>query len=128
LIWKRVEREKNFNSLLNFRIGIFYLIAVLLAFFDYWFSTALFMYVSQILLFAIMGFVALKNYLGGNRRGFLKFYFIAMALGMITWGLNMILFYLDWNKGLQMLAYGLNVIFFLFFLYGIVRVFKVKNG
>lgn len=130
LIWKGVEREKSHNSLLNVRVGIFYLIAILLTFFNYWFVTNLFMYVSQVLLFGLMGFITFKNYLGGSgKHGFLKFYFLTMVLGTITWVLNMILYYyLDWNKSVQMLVYGLNVIFFLFFLYGIVGVFKIKNG
>lgn len=131
LIWKRVEKKENHNSLFNIRIGIFYLVALLLVFFDYRFATNLFMYISQILLFVIMSFVTFKNYLGGGggRHGFLKFYFLAMVLGVVTWALNMVLYYfLEWNKAVQMAVYGLNIIFFLFFLYGIVRVFKVKNG
>lgn len=130
LIWKKLEKEKNHNSLFNIRIGVFYMVAFLLTFFDFLFLTNLFMYASQVLLFFVMVCLTFKNYLESKgRHNFLKFYFLAMLLGITAWILNMALYYfLNWNKPIQILVYGLNIVFFLFFLYGILKVLGVKNG
>jgi hypothetical protein len=130
LIWKKVEKKQQYSSLLNFNIGILYLISIIITIFDYLLTTNLFMYVSQIILFTIMAIISYNNYTrAGRKHKFLKYYFLTMILGLLAWILNTALFYfLNWNKIVQMQVYALNIIFFLFFLYGITKFTKSKNG
>lgn len=130
LIWRKIEKDINYNSLFNLRIGLFYIITLLIVFLDYLLITDILMYTSQIALFLVMSIISYTNYIrNGKTHKFLKFYFIAMIIGLLAWLLNATLYYfLEWNKVVQMQAYGLNIIFFLVFLYGIIKFTKTKNG
>jgi len=130
LIWKRIEKRTQYNSLINFNIGILYLISIIITALDFVQNTDFFMYFSQIILFAIMTIISFKNfYEGGRRYKFLKYYFLTMIFGLLAWTLNTALFYLlNWNKVVQMQVYTLNIIFFLLFLYGIIKITNTKNG
>lgn len=128
LLWKKIESEANFSSLFNKKIGIFYGMTFVLVFLDFIWSTGYFMFASQIILFfcaSIVSFINYKN--NGRRHKFLKFYFIAMLLSFTAWILNALAaLYFDWDKGIMMSIYGINIIFFLLFLYGIIKVTKIK--
>lgn len=129
LTWKKIEKQSNYSSVFNMRMAILYLITILIVVLDFFWTTDLFMYSSQIILFAIMSIIAYRNYIkGGRKHKFLKFYFLTMILGFVAWILNTALYYfLDYNKSVQMQVYGLNIVFFLLFLYGIIKSTK-KNG
>lgn len=130
LIWKKIEKDQNYNSLFNIKIGIFYLLTLIITLLDFSLNTDILMYTSQIILFIIMSLISYKNYTkAGRKHKFLKFYFITMIIGTLTWILNTALFYfLNWNKVVQMQVYALNIIFFLVFMYGITKFTKPKNG
>ena len=130
LIWKKVEKKGQRNSLLNFNIGVLYLISIIITILDFSYSTDIFLYISQIVLFLVMSIVSYKNFIKEGRKfKFLKYYFLTMVLGLLAWILNTALFYfLNWNKVVQMQVYALNIIFFLFFLYGIIKIANTKNG
>jgi len=128
LLWKKMELEANFSSLLNPKIFIFYGMAFVIVFLDFIWNTGYFMFISQIVLFFFALTVSFVNYkINGKRHKFLKFYFMAMLLSFAAWILNALAaLYFDWDKGIMMSIYGINTIFFLLFLYGVIKVTKLK--
>lgn len=130
LIWKRIEREKSYHSFLNVRSGVLYTVALLIVLLNLILNTSFFMYFSQIALFMAMSFISYQKWKkGGEKHLFLRYYSIIMILGLIAWILNMALdYFLNWNKVIQMGVYGLNILFFIFFLYVITKITKSKNG
>jgi len=119
LIWKSVEKGKNYHSVFNLKIGLLLLISLAVAILDFKFSTYLFMYISQIIIFLIMGIISFKNYLDGKN----VFYFFMIVMGFISWVLNAYaFFFLRETSAVQISAYVINMIFFLFFLYGTIRI------
>jgi hypothetical protein len=126
LFWKRFKVSATSSSLLNPWIILFYLMALIMAILDRLWSTYLLMFFSQILLFSFASMISLKNYLkNGKKRKFLKFYFVAMMLSLGAWTLNALAaLYFNWNQGAVMGVYVINVVIFLLFLYGIVKVTK----
>lgn len=130
LIWKHIEKEKSYHSLLNFRIGFFYLISFLIVFLDILFETNYFMYFSQIILFATMVIISFKNYMkDGGVHKFLKYYFLTMILGLVAWVLNILAYYfIDWALIIKIHIYIINMFFFLFFLFAISKITNEKNG
>ena len=130
LIWRYIEKEKNYHSLFNIRIGIFYIISLSIIFLDIFIKTNYFMYFSQIILFAIMAIISFKNYLLDNKKHeFPKYFFITMLLGMITWVLNILVYYfVDWATKIKISIYGINIFFFFFFFFAIKKITKNKNG
>jgi len=65
LIWKKFESSKKEakSSLFNLRIIIFYVLAIIITFLDYFWSTYCFMFFSQIILFLIVVLISYFNYL-----------------------------------------------------------------
>lgn len=127
LIWKKIgysQQENSPSSLFNRNLFIFYIMTLIIVFLDYLWQTYFFMFLSQIMLFACLSVISFINYQKkGLKHKFLKFYFIAMVLSFIAWLLNAVLaLYLNWNKGILINIYILNIIFFLLFLYGIINV------
>lgn len=129
LLWKKIEStETALSSLFNKRIAIFYCMAFTLAFLDSLWETSYFMFFSQIILFACISIISFINYKrAGRRHKFLKFHLTAMILGLVAWTLNtLVALYFNWNQGILMNIYGINIIFFLLFLYGVIKVTKIK--
>jgi len=128
LLWKKIEPEQNYYSLFNKRIAIFYGMAFVLAILDFAWQTGYFMFFSQISIFAYASIVSFNNYRkNGRKHKFLKFYLIAMLLSFGAWILNALsALYFEWDKGIMMNIYGINIIFFLLFLYGSIKVTKYK--
>ena len=127
LLWKRFEANKKYpSSLFNPWIVLFYSLALVIALIDNLWGMYYFMFFSQILLFTFASVISFRNYKNdGRKHKFLKFYFMAMLLSLLAWILNALAaLYLNWNQGLVMNIYALNIIFFLLFLYGIVKVTK----
>ena len=130
LIWRKFEssKEMSFSSLLNAKITIFHLMAIVIAVLDYLWMTYNFMFFSQIVIFFCASVIAYINYRkDGKKHKFPKFYFIAMLLSLGIWILNFSAkTYFKWDHGLLIIVGITNVIFFLLFLYGVIKVTKIK--
>lgn len=128
LIWKKVESTKTdyASSLFNLRIGIFYIMALLIVLLDVIWGYYYFMFGSQILLFIFITILSLKNYLyNGKKHKFLKFYFIAMFLSLIAWILNSLAgLFFSWNPMVIIIIYLLNLIIFSLFVLGVIKFTK----
>lgn len=126
LIWKKIERENedHYTSLLNRRILLFYLMSAIIATIDYlWLSYSV-MFFSQIVLFFFASLISYNNYRQkGRKHRFLKFYFFAMLLSFLAWtGNTFAAIYFNWDKNILVGVYLSNIIIFLLFLYGVVKV------
>ncbi|MFH1787559.1 MAG: hypothetical protein ABH811_02100 [archaeon] len=125
LLWKKIEfsRGRSSSSLFNLNILIFYLMAFVIALLDYLWGTRSFMFFSQIVLFTFASGISYNNHRrNGRHHRFLKFYFIAMLLSLLAWLLNSASLYFQWNQVILIGVYLSNIIIFLLFLYGIVKV------
>lgn len=125
LLWKKFEPgEKPYDSsLLNKNILIFYIMAFVIVILDYLWQVYYFMFSSQIFIFIFGIIVSYINYKkNGSRHKFLKFYFVAMVLSLLAWILNSVLAFFDWRKEILINVYVLNLIFFLLFLYGVIKI------
>jgi len=121
LIWKKFNIQK--SSLFSPVISLFYLMTILIVFLDCTWNTNYFMLGSQIILFTIASIISFTNYINkGNKHKFLKFYFLAMLLNLIAWILNTFaILFLNWNQNLLINIYGINIIIFLLFLFGVIK-------
>lgn len=124
LLWKRFEKPKEISSLFNPKIIILYVLAFIIAILDYLWGGYNFMFFSQIILFGFASIVSCMNYKkSGKKHKFLKLYFIVMVLNLIVWVLNFIFSsFLGWRLRWVANIYVLNVIIFLIFLYGVIKV------
>ena len=130
LVWRKFEssKEEYFSSLLNAKIAVFHLMALIIAVLDEAWHTYYFMFASQIIIFFYASIVSFANLRKNrNKHQFPKFYFVAMLLGLIAWTLNLLApLYFNWNSGLLINVGIINVVFFLFFLYVVIKVTKIK--
>lgn len=129
LLWKRFESSKQVSSLFNSKILIFYILALVIVGLDYLWGVYTFMFISQIAIFAVASSISYENYQkkGGKRR-FLKLYFLVMVFNLIVWILNFIFAsFLDWRLRWVANIYILNVLIFIIFLYGVIKVTKKSN-
>jgi len=127
LIWKRIEGTKgSFSSILNSRILIFYVMAFIITILDYMWGNYYFMFLSQIIVFVAASIISYINYYNnGKKRGFLKFYLIAMILALVAWVLNAVTaVFFNWERTALVLVYSLNIIIFVLFLIGIFIITK----
>lgn len=126
LIWKRFESSKDSSSLFNQKIVIFYILAAILVFLDLLWGGYYFMFSSQIILFFFASIISYNNYKEKEKKHkFLRLYFIVMLLNFIAWSLNFIFSsILDWRLRWVANIYIINVIVFLIFLYGVIRLTK----
>ncbi|MBU4069842.1 MAG: hypothetical protein KJ646_02580 [Nanoarchaeota archaeon] len=128
LLWKKIESagEEYFTSLINSKVLVFYLMAFVIVGLDCIWKTFYFMFFSQIILFAILILISYNNYIAKGSKGkFLKFYLIAMIFSFIAWVLNFLAaLTFAWNPGILITIYLLNIIIFLFFAAGVVRITK----
>ena len=125
LLWKRIESfEMDYSSsLFNPYILVFYLMSFIIVFADYLWLNYYGMFGSQIVLFGFASIISYINYQKNKSRPFLKFYFIAMILSFTAWLLNAgASSLLNWNQGILIAIYFLNIIIFLVFLFGVMRV------
>jgi len=131
LLWKRLEGkgENYFSSLFNFRILVFHIMAILIVILDTVWRSYLFMFSSQIIIFTITCAISLVNYAeNGSKHKFLKFYFLAMLLSLVAWVLNaLIALALNWHKVVLTDIYIINLLIFLLFLYGVVKLTRKIN-
>jgi hypothetical protein len=129
LVWKKFESSKAhyLTSLLNSRIMIFELVALIFAVMDAAWQTYYLMFFSQIVIFFFASIIAFSNYVNKDRKKnkFLKFYFIAMILELGAWILNyLVAAYFNWRHLVLVDISILNAIFFLLFLCGVIKITK----
>jgi len=130
LMWKRFETQKEkHSSLFNAKIAIFHVMALVVAVMDNLWQTYYFLFGAEILIFIYASVLAYSNYKKDKKQHrFLKFYFIAMLLSLAAWTLNFLAeSYFNWNHWLLIDVGIIDVIFFLLFLYGVVKATK-QNG
>lgn len=125
LIWKKIEIKNSYSSLLNPKILIFHFAALIIAVMDYLWNAYYFMFFSQIIIFSYASIISYLNYRKNNRHEFPKFYFIAMLMSLVAWILNLFAaLYFNWNRLILINIGIINVLFFLLFLYGVIKVTK----
>jgi hypothetical protein len=131
LLWKRFAREENKypSSLFTPIVITFYSISILLSIADTLWQTYLFMFFSQIFLFGFTTIISFINYINGKKEHkFLKFYLLAMFLSLVAWILNALAsIYFLWNPIVLINIYIINLIIFLLFLFGVVKITRVKK-
>tara|TARA_Y100000310_G_scaffold69026_1_gene64396 strand:+ start:17514 stop:18191 length:678 start_codon:yes stop_codon:yes gene_type:complete len=129
LLWKKFKASKSQSSLLNPILGIFYIIALVIVFLDYFWTVYYFLFFSQIIIFAIASIISCKNYKEkGKEHKFLKLYFIAMILSFLAWSFNFIFAsFFKWRLRFLANVYILNVIVFLIILYGVIKLTKKRD-
>lgn len=126
LLWKKLETYKDYSSLLNMKILLFYALAFTLVFLDYLWETYSLMFFSQIILFFYASIISYLNYRKDKKQHkFLKFYLMAMFLSLTAWILNALAgLYFEWNQGVMINIYIINLIIFLLFLFGVINATK----
>jgi hypothetical protein len=129
LVWKKFEQKKTyyFTSLVNSKIILFELIALIIAILDTSWRTYYLMFFSQILVFFCASIIAFYNYRtkDNKKHKFLKFYLLAMILEFVAWVLNYLAAaYFHWRH-LVLVDIGLiNSIFFISILCGVIKITK----
>ena len=133
LLWKRIEdtADNYSSSLFNSKIAIFYAMALIIVLLDsIWQETRIFLFASQIIVFAVATIISFANYRADARQHkFLKFYLIAMILGLTAWILNSFAgAYYAWaNSFITLNVLILDAIIFLLFLFGVISVTRAKQ-
>ncbi len=128
LMWRRFEANLEYkSSLINPRIFFFYILAIVIVLLDFLWSSQNFMFFSQIIVFSLASIITSLNYKKKNNK-FSIFYLVAMLLALFAWSLNTLASsFFKWNPAVLIYIYAFNAIFFLLFLYGVVKVTN-KNG
>ncbi len=125
LLWRRFESEKEeyLSSLFNAKIAIFHVMALVISVLDFLWQTYQFMFLSQIIIFVYTFGISFNNYKNyGKQHKFLKFYSVAMLLSLAAWILNTLAAaFFEWNPGILIDVGVINIIFFLLFLYGVIK-------
>jgi hypothetical protein len=127
LLYKKLRTDKDhLSSLISLRSFVFYVMAFILAILDYIWGFYYFLFFSQIILFGILSIMSYNNYRKDKgKHSFPKFYFVAMIVALIAWLLNAIApIYFNWSRAVLIEVYVLNIIVFLLFLYGVIKITK----
>jgi len=131
LLWKKIESTGTdyVSSLFNKKLLIFYFMAFVIIVLDYLWNSYYFLFSSQIILFIFASIISFSNYIKNGKKGnFLKFYFIAMILNFFAWILNaFVALYFEWSQLILIFIYAMNLIIFLLFLWGVIKVMRVKR-
>lgn len=128
LVWRKffAIEGKYVSSLFSPVTILFYFMALIIVILDFIWSSYVFLFISQIAIFFIAAAISFKNYLEKRDKFFPKFYFIAMLFSLIAWILNALAaIILHWNKGVLFSVYLLNIIVFLLFLFGVIKVTRM---
>lgn len=132
LIWKKIEspREEYKSSLFNAKILIFHVMAIVIVVMDQLWQTYYFMFISEILIFLFVSILAFVNFMNDKgKHRFPGFYFFITLIGLAGWVLNFLAeSYFNWSHEVLIFVGMVDIIFFMLFLYGVIRVTKQKNG
>jgi len=125
LIWKKMDKEKHYTSLIHGKLLIFYIMAILVVVIDVLWQTYLYLFLSQLILFLFASVISYLNYKNNKKGKFLKYYFIAMLLSLAVWVLNaLVAVFFNWDCGMVISTYILNMIVFFLFLFGVIKFSK----
>jgi len=126
LLWRRFESPKPFSSLFSPIIALFYVLALVIALIDFLWRFHYLLFISQIILFLYAVIISHSNYRRNRKtHKFPKFYFLAMILALAAWILNFLAAVVfSWNMVFVVNIYILNSLFFLLFLYGLIKVVR----
>jgi hypothetical protein len=130
LLWKRLEypKKESFSSLLNLKILVFYLLALIIAILDSLWVTYCFMFWSQIISFIYASIISGINQMKNGGRGFSRVYFVVIFLNLIAWTLNfLVATFFHWSQKWVINLYILNLLIFLLFLYGVIKVTRKSD-
>lgn len=130
LLWKNFETSKGSrSSFFNSIIFVFYMITLIIIILDYLWVSYYFMFFSQIILFGLASIISCRNYKqNGKKHKFLRLYFIIMILSFFAWVFNFIFgSFFNWRLRWLANVYALNIIVFLVFLYGVIKLTKKQN-
>lgn len=132
LMWKKFEssntEEMPTSSLLNGKVAIFHVMAVVISVLDYLWGDYDFLFLSQITVFSCASIIAAVNLRKTNKKySFPRFYLVAMILSLGAWVLNFLAEkYFNWDIAILIDISIINLLFFLLFLYGVIKVTKIK--
>jgi len=122
LIWKYIEKEKNYHSLLNVRVGILFIVSIAIVSLGPLLKIDYLVHYSQLVLFFIMLIISFNNYVKDKGEHlFLKYYFFTMILGLTTWIFRFF-------AATYAYAYLTNLLFFMVFLFMISKITKRNYG
>tara|TARA_Y100000310_G_C20661260_1_gene804931 strand:+ start:561 stop:1226 length:666 start_codon:yes stop_codon:yes gene_type:complete len=127
LLWRRFRHiERGYtSSLLSPITFVFYIMAIVLVLLDLTWRAYFFMFLSQMIIFLAASIISYNNFRKKPRKFFPKFYFVAMLLSLVAWILNALAaLILNWNKGVLSGVYLINIVVFLLFWIGIMKVTK----
>jgi len=127
LIYKKIEssKEQHLTSLVNSKVIIFHIMSIILATSDILFKSYFFMFLSQIIIFLCASIIAYNNFNKNKKKEFPKFYFLATIIGLVAWLLNYLAAsFFEWNHQILINVGIMNILFFLLFLYGVLKVTK----
>jgi hypothetical protein len=125
LLWKKFERENAFSSsLFNLPVGIFYMMAAILAILDVLDGDYKLMVLSQTIIFSCALLVSSLRYSQEKKKNvFLKMYLMVMILTLFYWTVNFVVGeYLEWSFLGVVGLHVINVIIFFLFIYSIFRI------
>ncbi len=126
LVWKKLEKEKNYHSFLNFKVSVIYFISLFISILGLLFQTYIIMYISKTVIFLIIGIISFNNLKNKKKSSSGKYYFISVIIGLLAWVLITFLDLISFSNELaQIMLFTIKFIFFLLFLCGIT---KNKNG
>ncbi len=125
LIWKRVEKSKHYHSFFNLNMFVLYSVALIITIASSIFNGGGIMCIFQVLLFLFMGVVI---YVNQKKDNFARLYFLTITIGLIIWILNTLLyFFWNWNSLVEIIVYGLNIVFFSLFFYTVIKLTENKK-
>jgi hypothetical protein len=126
LLWKKFEPQGVFSSLFSPIITVLYFIALIITTIDLIWDFYYLLFISQIIIFLYASIISYFNFRRDEgKHKFPRFYFLAMVLALVTWILNfLVATVFNWNLILTINVYIFNSLFFLLFLYGIIKVMR----
>lgn len=122
LIWKYIEKKKNYHSLLNIQVGLMFFVSIIIVYGDFLLDANYFVNYSQIILFSVMLIISFSNYIKDKGEHlFVKYYFLTMIVGLTTWILRLFV-------TMNVYVYLTNLLFFMIFLFMISKITSKNYG
>jgi len=125
LTWKRFRGENKTSSLFNFRIIIFYLMALIISLLDFFWGVYHFAFIAQIIIFGFAGGIIFERSNSSEKGRFLNLYFLVISLNLFARITNLAISLIwHWNTIGVIIIYLLDAAVFFLFLYGVIKATK----